>query len=631
MRARAGTAAVLFSCLLCFGAGGERSASFYEEAPALAAQVKLGKLPPVDERLPPNPMLVESSERGRYADPGNETTWHMAMRGSSDHALLIRTIGYENLMRWTPDWSRSIPNVAQSVAASADATEFKFVLRSGMKWSDGHPFTADDIFFWYEDILLNPALSPSTPFWLKAGDKPVQVTKINDTTVVFRFAVPNSLFLALLAAPEGAEPTSYPKHYLSKFLPRYNKSLEGTNWVEGFHAAFGMPGNIDDSTRWAHHQVPTLNAWILTGDYGSADPLIAVRNPYYWKIDTAGKQLPYIDRVLFKIVKERRDVADLALQGFIDMQMRHVRCCGEEILAARPEYKPLKIIATETNELVIGFNLNIADPTLHQIFNQRDFRIAMSIGMDRNKIIHGDPAFVAWPVAALPESRHYNERLATQYIEFDPERANGMLDALGYYRRDAAGWRLGPGGKPIAFTIDTHADDGRIEWLKSAVADWRALGIDITARVVDREVYMRRLMDGEFDALAYSGDGGIDVIIFPSDFIPLGIQSAWGLRWWRWYENKEDPRAEVPPPPVQKQFELYDQIKATTDPDVQQGLMRQILDIYADELYALGIARNTYDTAVVRRTFRNAPDFFLSAWSYPEPAPTNPAQYFFSE
>lgn len=622
-RIGSGIAGVLLAAFLCSTAVGE-TAPVYREAPALAALAAAGKLPPVEQRLPENPMLVEPLNAvGVYGG-----TWHMAMRDSFDHASLIRTIGYENLMRWSPDWGEAIPNVAQSVEPSADAREFTFTLRRGLRWSDGSAFTADDILFWYEDILLNPELTPSIPFWLLSEGEPVVVRKIDDYTVAFRFKAPNSLFLQLLAAPEGAEPTSYPKHHLAKLLPKYNADLSGTDWAARFREAYGTPGNIDDSTRWAHPEVPTLNAWILDAGYGTANPLVAERNPYYWKIDTEGQQLPYIDRVSFAIVKDRQAAADLAMQGMIDMQARHVRCCGEQILAARPEYERLKVIPTVTNELVISFNLNTADPSLREVFNQRDFRIALSIGTNRARMIHADPKFIASQVAPLPQSRHYHERLAKQYLEYDPERANKLLDSLGYHRRDKDGWRLGPDGSPIAFTINCFSEE-RQAWLLLAQEDWRALGIKASIQLLPREDYIRRLESNEFDAAGYTGDGGIDVIVFPADFIPLGIQTAWGLKWWRWYQNKEDPKAEVPPPSVQRQFELYDRIKASSDPTVQRELMRQILDIAADGFYSIGLLRITFDSAIVRRGMRNVPDFLINSWSYPEPAPTNPAQYFF--
>jgi len=129
----------------------------YQEAAGLAARVAAGELPPVGERLPQNPLVVEPNERvGQYGG-----TWRMGLVGGSDGALLTRTIGYENLTRWDPAWEEAIPNVAERVEVSDDSTTYTFHLREGMKWSDGQPFTADDIMFWYEDVLLNEALTPA--------------------------------------------------------------------------------------------------------------------------------------------------------------------------------------------------------------------------------------------------------------------------------------------------------------------------------------------------------------------------------------------------------------------------------------------------------------------------------------
>jgi peptide/nickel transport system substrate-binding protein len=171
------------------------SSGFFKESPILTAQVEAGDLPAVELRLPRNPVLVEPVERlGRYGG-----TWQMAMRGNADRALVYRTIGYEHLLRWDPAWTRVVPNVAQSFSVNDDATAFTFKLRQGMRWSDGHPFTADDIMFWYEDILKNPELTPKPPPWLIAGGKLVDVDKLDAFTVRFRFDAPNGLFPQALA------------------------------------------------------------------------------------------------------------------------------------------------------------------------------------------------------------------------------------------------------------------------------------------------------------------------------------------------------------------------------------------------------------------------------------------------
>ena len=157
---------------------------------------------------------------------------------------------------------------------------------------------------------------------------------------------------------------------------------------------------------------------------------------------------------------------------------------------------------------------------------------------------------------------------------------------------------------------------------------WQALGIDIMPELLDREQYVRRVEANDFDAAAPGGDGGIDPIIYAQDFLPLGIDSTWGIPWWYWYQNPADPRAAEPPLPVRRQFQLFELIKATADPKLQDDLMQEILRIAADEFYVMGVFRGGFDQGIVRSGFRNVPDVIMSSWSYPDPAPTNPAQYF---
>jgi peptide/nickel transport system substrate-binding protein len=186
----------------------------------LAEMVAAGELPPLEERLPANPMVVEPVESlGQYGG-----TWRSGLRGGGDNAWLTRTIAYEYLVRWDPTWAEVIPNVAESFEANADATEFTFKLREGMKWSDGAPYTADDILFWYEDVLVDPEYSATHAVggWLQSGGEPVRVEKVDDYTVKFVFAAPNGLFIQRLATPDGAGPVGLPKHYCSQFHAMYN-------------------------------------------------------------------------------------------------------------------------------------------------------------------------------------------------------------------------------------------------------------------------------------------------------------------------------------------------------------------------------------------------------------------------
>ncbi|MBC05533.1 MAG: ABC transporter substrate-binding protein [Thalassospira sp.] len=611
---------------------GNAHAVEFGEAPELAKQVEDGSLPPVKDRLPTTPMIVTPNDRmGTYGG-----TWKMAQRNKRDHALLIRNIGYEPLLRWTPQWTSTIPNVALSFQPSGDATEFFFRLRPGMRWSDGAPFTAADIVFWYEDILNNPAFADTVPEWLTSGDNTVQVDAIDPHTVAFRFSKPYGLFPTALARPEGVEPVSYPAHFLKPLLPKYNanadaeaKALGFADWKERFIDVFGQPGTIDDPTRWDNPNVPTLNAWVLTGVYGEDDPLVAKRNPYYWKIDPAGRQLPYIDRVSMTLVPSKDAASDAAIAGKVNMQERHVTNRADEVLEKNSDLQPFTLVESDMNVLTLSLNLNDKDPVLRDIFQSKDFRIALSYAIDREAIIDRFvPGAVPHQAAPRPESPQYHTVLARQFMAYNLELAQTYLAKAGLTERDANGILLRPDGKPLSFAIDTEGAN-RFEMLQAVMQYWRELGVDVTARNLPRDEFVALREGNDHHASAWGGDGGLDAMVIPINYLPMSSESSWfATGWAHWYLNPDDPNAITPPGEVRDQFALYDRLKATASAEKQNQLMRDILDISADQFYVMGIALPPNRKGVVARDFHNVPKVMPAAWSYATPAPTNPSQYF---
>ena len=611
---------------------GNAHAVEFGEAPELAKQVEDGSLPPVKDRLPTTPMIVTPNDRmGTYGG-----TWKMAQRNKRDHALLIRNIGYEPLLRWTPQWTSTIPNVALSFQPSGDATEFFFRLRPCMRWSDGAPFTAADIVFWYEDILNNPAFADTVPEWLTSGDNTVQVDAIDPHTVAFRFSKPYGLFPTALARPEGVEPVSYPAHFLKPLLPKYNanadaeaKALGFADWKERFIDVFGQPGTIDDPTRWDNPNVPTLNAWVLTGVYGEDDPLVAKRNPYYWKIDPAGRQLPYIDRVSMTLVPSKDAASDAAIAGKVNMQERHVTNRADEVLEKNSDLQPFTLVESDMNVLTLSLNLNDKDPVLRDIFQSKDFRIALSYAIDREAIIDRFvPGAVPHQAAPRPESPQYHTVLARQFMAYNLELAQTYLAKAGLTERDANGILLRPDGKPLSFAIDTEGAN-RFEMLQAVMQYWRELGVDVTARNLPRDEFVALREGNDHHASAWGGDGGLDAMVIPINYLPMSSESSWfATGWAHWYLNPDDPNAITPPGEVRDQFALYDRLKATASAEKQNQLMRDILDISADQFYVMGIALPPNRKGVVARDFHNVPKVMPAAWSYATPAPTNPSQYF---
>ncbi len=418
----------------------------FQEAPELAARVAAGELPPVAERLPTNPLLVEPEERiGEYGGTLEVLT--------IDRGIMSRrVVGYENLLRWDLHWQRVLPNVAQAVEASDDATTYTFHLRPGLRWSDGEPFTADDILFWYESVLLDPRLTRRPMSWLTSSGEPVLVEKGEPHTVVFRFAEPNSFFLPYMAGVLGSGPTRYPRHYLAPFHPGpADPSAPDEDWVARFKEKANPEANPD---------LPTLEAWTRT----TADTeLTTVRNPYYWKIDTAYQQLPYLDRVVFNRIESPEDVD----RHLGDGQAHFVPAYELGDLELSPEsqrqLQRVSLTSSNSSAIVIGLNLNHQDPRLRSFFQSKDFRIGLSHAIDRQRFVDeiqggkGEP----YQAAPRPESRFYHQQLARQFTEYDRQLANRHLDLAGCSARDSEGFRLGPDGKRISFWLEVREADPR--------------------------------------------------------------------------------------------------------------------------------------------------------------------------
>ena len=617
--------------------------SSYGEAPMLAALVESGELPPVEERLPSEPQVITPYER--IGDYGGE--WRSAMVGGLDHIWMIRLMAYENLMRFTPDWSGIMPNVAKSFSANAEATEFIFELREGLRWSDGAPYTADDITFWYEDVLLNEDLTPTIATWLVSGGEPLTVEKIDDYTVKFSFSTPNGLFLQNLASILGCGPTSYPRHYLEPFHVNYAEDIDAliaeagaSDWVELFQSKGGVePCFWTNTSFWQTTEIPTMHAWRITSTYGGGSGrVVAERNPYYFKVDPEGNQLPYIDRMIFDQLEDKETLLLQVLNGDIDMMARHFNSAANRPIVydnrEQGDYDTYGIIGEDANFTALAINLTHLDPVKREIFQNKDFRIGLSHAINRQEIIdivylgQGTPK----QVAPAPDSPFYDEEFAFQYTEYSVDLANEHLDKAGYTERDAEGYRLGPNGERISIIVEAGDLFGRgwPDTLELIQGYWDAVGIDMEIRIIDRSLLVSRKINSEHDATIWGASGGLDVFLTPIWYFPSDpVESAYAPLWTKWYFDPET--GEEPPEIVKHQMQLFDQIKATGDLELQSELMAELLAIAKDQFYVMGINSPVPGYGIAKNYFRNVPATSTGSWKFPWPAPINTTLFFIEE
>ena len=607
----------------------------YNEAPMLAEKVAAGELPPVEERLPANPLVVVPLEQGQYGG-----TWRRVMTGSGDGANLLRTVSYEGLFRWDPSFSEVIPNFATGYEVNEEGTEWTFSIREGVKWSDGVPFTTGDIQFWYEDIATNRDVRPASPGWLVYAGEVAQFEVIDDVTFKFIFSVPAGNLMTDMAHPShSTEMLRFPRHYYEQFHARYNENIDALVREAGLETWMELLGarGLDGTTRY-RPEIPTIDAWmpmnVLDGD---TTQLRMERNPYYWKVDTEGNQYPYLDNVVFDVIADREVMILRAAAGEIDMQTRHIgNLANKAFLFDNQEtgnYRFFDTDATSTNSFNLMLNMTSKNPVLREIFQQKDFRIAVSHAIDRQRII--DTVFVSQGIPAqsapLPGTPFYNERLATQYIEYDPALSAELLDALGY-TLGSDGFRVGPDGNRISFAATIAENPVVQDILEFIRMDLQALGIELIVRALPRASYADIVFQNNHDATSWAGGAGIQPALDMRYYMPVNNESLFANAWAFWGIDPMDPVAEEPDNEIAlRQIELWKQLSQTVDTDARAEIINEILDLAADAFWLIGISTPAPLYGVVRNDFCNVPARMWDSWEYPHPGPTNPFTYFRGE
>jgi len=606
-------------------------ASKYKEAPALAEQVKAGKLPAVDQRLPEKPVVVKPIDSvGKYGG-----TIRTALLGGGDLGWLAKTIFYDNLVVWDATYTKPIPNIAESWEVSPDGKVYSFKLAKGLKWSDGKPFTTEDIAFAYE-LFSDDTIVPGKDAYFKVGGKLAEFTKVDELSFKFTFVATNGLFLQRLCSPDSAWIISMPKHAVSKYYPKYNPDANKLAKDKGYDDAVKYLTALWNN--WGVRvlepaEFPTMTSFKLTVPYGAKSTVVtAERNPYYFKVDTEGNQLPYVDKWTFDVGADAQALLLKAVNGEIDLYNRHINTLDNKSVLfdnqAKGNYSFYTLSSINVNLFAMAFNLTNKDETKRKIFNDKNFRIGMSHAINRQEVIdtvyvgQGKPMQVAVPPVFKD---FYNEQLATQYLEFSVDKANAALDKAGLDKRDADKFRLGPDGKRFIVTIETYNTDKSygavLEMLKKY---WEKVGVKTDLQIIDRTLLQTHIDANDYEAIALwsEGGGGGDLLMNPRWFVPVSIHSGFGPGWYFNYLGDSKGKDWTPPENVAKSITIYKQLQQTVDVAKQNDLIKQLVQQAADNFFAIGIGTPIDDYGIVSNKVQNMPKTGLfSSYNWPAPAP----------
>jgi len=533
----------------------------FNEAPMLADMVAAGELPPVEERLPERGDIMVVQPRESIGTYGGEITFNATNPTSFGNTGF--TAWDQHLTGFSTNWEIIFPEIAKSVELSDDLTTATITLRRGMKWSDGVLVTADDVMFWYENIILHPDL-PNMPSSLTPGGTPIVIEKLDDFTVTFTSAQANPALPIVVARSSQGFPLA-PRHYLEQWHLDFNEDAQALAESEGYDTwagAFQFHMNGQTGQNDFDPDLPVLKPWKLdeVDDFGNK---FYVRNPYYWKVDTEGNQLPYIDGQVRLLLGEP-EVVILNVQageidyGFYNLEVRDlpVLKAGE----ADGDYTTILWPADQGAMSKYQFNITVSDPVLNEIFNDLRFRQAMSVAINRNEIndvlFFGQAVPRQWGVSSA--SAFYEDWMGSYYAEYDPDQAHALLDEMGLAMGDD-GIRLRPDGEPLSIVLWDAIN--RIPMSELVAEYWEAVGVNVEINPSTREAFKQALLANEVHASVWFADVVSEKDLYQRPIWlgpPYGIDSTpvgGGLAWRQWGLSG-GTEGEEPPPYQLAQMEM---------------------------------------------------------------------------
>ena len=624
----------------------------FKEAPMLADLVKAGKLPEVAKRLPdPSDLMVIKplKEIGKYGG-----TWRRAFTGPADHENGNRINSADKILHFDYTGNKIMPALAKDWKVSDDGKTITIYLRRGAKWSDGNPFTANDFVFWYEDVYLNKALVPTPFFEFQINGKDGKMKKVDDYTVAFEFPEPYPYFVYILDgstsmgagfATRGAFQTNggayCPAHYLKQFLPKYSsedaanakaKAAGFDNWVSYFKNLYSWALNPD---------CPTMTPWktvspINTPTWGME------RNPYFWQVDTEGNQLPYIDKLTMTLA-ENTEVANLrAIAGEYDCQERHMGLAKLPVFlenAQKGNYTVRLDPAFNGSDVALHMgNAYTGDPEIAALIKNKDFRHALSMGIDRDQL---NEAFwlgvgVGGSTAPSPDTIYspgpeWNKKWCT----LDLKQANEILDKLGLDKKDSEGYRLRKDGKgrlrlemiTVGGAFVPYTQIG--EMIKQ---QWKKIGIDVDVKETERNLAFGKTANNEHQIILWANDGSEMLYLFARHALPVDTAEChMGMAFAKWYSTMGAQGVKPDDPEMIRAFDLFRAAFGQKEED-QIKSAKEIWKIIVEQQWSIGTVGQSpafMGVRIAKNNMGNIPERQVNAQHARTPFTSGPQTFFF--
>lgn len=609
----------------------------YNESPILAKLVEEGKLPPVEERLPEEPRIIEPLEEiGQFGGALNVADM------DPYNAIDARSLRRHGLFRFSEDCTKIVPDIAKDYEISKDKKTLTIYLRKGLKWSDGADFTVDDILFWWEDIMLNKELNPIVGRFWKPGGKLAGFEKVDDYTLRIHFGVPYPVVTQIGHSFGSGQTALYdPKHYLKKYHIKYNpkadelaKSKGYEHWWELFRVVRN-PGysqwNLDVN-------LPTLDTYIIKKI--ALDYQIWERNPYFWQVDPAGNQLPYIDTLIARLYENQEVLNMKVMSGEVDLASFSLLLSDYPLLKESEnsgDYHTFMWKSAIGAAVAFAPNQNHPDLVLRKIMQDVRFRQALSLAINREEINEIVCFGLATPRQAtiLPTCSYYKEKWAKAYAEYDPQKANELLDEMNLkWNRDRK-YRLRPDDKPLSVLIEYYAGEGPRTAICELVREyWQKIGIKVALKPEDRGYYNQRENAGLLDIGLWHLDCVTELHVYgqplSGKMLSLSGGCGWAKQWELWF-NTEGRKGEEPPKEIKLFYkDMEDWSLATTEEEYIR-LAQKIFNFHAEYLIYIGTIGMFPWPVIAKNDLKNIPKEGWWSWDSNFWIAFEPAQFFFKQ
>ena len=596
----------------------------YQEAPLLAARVAAGELPPVEERLPENPMVLKpTSGIGKYGG-----TWFRGFTGPADGQNMERPL-HDHFLFYDVSGSTVQPNVAEKWTVNDDSTEFTFTLRKGHRWSDGAPLTTDDIMFWYEKIQGNDELVPTKPAWMNPGGELLQFEKVDDQTFKVTSAEPYGFFVTLMASVVvNGQATSgergggliAPKHYLSQFHPDFlDGGVEEANAIaeeagfENWYTYFLQRNNTNQNV-----DAPMLTAWRLTGSI-TTNEWSFERNPYYFAVDTAGNQLPYIDNVVLSLAQNNEVLNLSAIAGNYTVMGRHINLAKLPLFLQNAESVGYRVQFWRQPQSGIA-NLYInetwdGNAEIQSFLQNIEFRRALSMGIERDQINEvfflgiGQTSGLCQGYADPDNPGKY---IGEDDVQFNADAANAILDEIGLDQKDGDGFRLMPSGEKL--TIQMPAVVAAFEdypGINEMIARQWAVNIGVHGEVqsLERTLESNRRTLNELMLFNWESSPRSTTLITPTHLLPVAGGGNTGRLYGDWYQSNGESGIKPTNPYLLEQMELFDESQTTATADRAAEILQRVVTLNCLNVNPITTIMNkpTY-VAIIKNNVRNIPN-----------------------